>query len=384
MSYFRLIWSGLWRKRTRTTFTLLSIVAAFTLFGILHGIDTSFKQAIDRGRLNVLVTTSPVNLPLPLADLQQIEAVKGVTHVTHQSYLVGTYQSPTNFVIGMAVDPEHFFTRYDGLYTVSPAALTAFRRMRTGALITPGLARTLHWKLGDHVPVHMLTAPKKDGTADWTFDVVGNFDMAGDADNAPFMLMDYSYFDTARATDTGTVQRYVETIADASQAPVIANAIDNLFANSPTQTRTATEKASQQAALSQIGDLDFFVYAIVAAAFATLLLLTGTTLMQSYRERINELAVMKTLGFSDGSVAVLILSEAVMLCLGAAALGLLLANGSLDALRMVTQGTLSVTHLPWIVFLTGFAAALAIALVSAMAPSWQARRLSIVDALAVR
>jgi putative ABC transport system permease protein len=384
MKYFRLIWSGLWRKRTRTIFTLLSIVMAFGLFGILQGVDASLKQLVEKGRLDILVTNNPSGLSLPLADFAQIQAVKGVKQATYESIVIGYHQTLANIVVMLAVDPDHYFDLQKGAMTVPPAQLAAFRNTRTGALITQALAQRNQWKVGDHVPLRAINVTKKDGTSDWTFDIVGYFDIpdAPQRDES-IMLIQYPYFDTARATDTGTTQIYIEHIADGARAPIMANAIDNLFANSPNPTHTVTEKAFAAAAISQLGDLDFFVDTIVGAAFATLLLLTGTTLMQAYRERISEFAVMKTLGFTDWGVAALVLSEAILLSLGAAALGLLIAQGLLGTLQRLV-GTLPGFHVPLIVLLSGAAAAVLLALLSALPPAWQARRLSIVNALAMR
>lgn len=386
MKFFRLVWTGLWRKKARTIFTVLSIVIAFLLFGMLQGIDTTFKQLVNQGRLNVLVTTSPAGLQLPLADLPRIQAVHGVTQVTYRSLFVGDYQSPRNIVIVVPIDANTFFGE-NSMFVVSPAEREAFLHTRTGVLVSQTLAQRLAWKVGDQIPIHgLLNAQKKDGSANWTFQLVGTYDIPDNpVRDQPILLMNYPYYDDGRATDRGTVQMYQETITDASQAAAVSNAIDNLFANSPAPTHTDTERATAQGQLAQIGDLDFFVEAIVGAAFATLLLLTGSTLMQAYRERIHEFAVMKTLGFTDGGVSGLVLSEALLLNVGAAVLGLLLARALLGVLGSVTArvGATSL-HLPWIVFAVGVGIAVVLALVSALPPAWRARRLSIIDALAVR
>ncbi len=387
MNYFWLVWTGLWRKKARTIFTLVSIVVAFVLYGMLQGIDTTFKQSVNRGRLNVLVTRSPTGLPLPLADLPRIEAVHGVIGVTPRSLFVGDYQSVRNLVIVMPIDADSFFAE-NSMYSVSPTARAALRRTRTGALVAQGLVQRLGWKTGDQIPIHALNAQKKDGTSDWTFQVVGTFDIPDNPTrDEPLLLMNYPYFDTARATDTGTVQFYQESVADASQATAVSNAIDDLFTNAPDRTRTETERANAQGQLSQIGDLDFFVEAIVAAAFATLLLLVGSTLMQAYRERIHEFAVMKTLGFTDRGISMLVLSEALLLTLGSAVLGLLVAHAMLSALAALMMraiGLAPVLRLHWIVFAIGVGFALLLALASALPAAWRAQRLSIVDALAER
>lgn len=387
MNYLLLVWTGLWRKKARTIFTLVSIVVAFALYGMLQGIDTTLKQSANRGRLNVLVTRSPAGSPLPLADLPAIEAVRGVIRVTPRSLFVGDYQSPRNIVVVLPIDPDSFFA-VNSTYRVSPAERAAFRRTRTGVLVAQGLAQRLAWKIGDQIPIHAINAQTKDGTSNWTFQVVGTFDIPDDPTrDQPLLLMNYPYFDTARATDTGTVQFYQEAIADASQATTVGNAIDDLFTNSPDRTRTETERSDAQGQLAQIGDLDFFVEAIVAAAFATLLLLVGSTLMQAYRERIHEFAVMKTLGFTDRGISMLVLSEALLLTLGSAVLGLLVAHvmlSGLAALMTRAAGAAPALGLHWIVFAIGVGFALLLALASALPAAWRAQRLSIIDALAVR
>ncbi len=382
MKYLHLVWTGLWRKRVRTTFTALSVVVAFLLFAMLQGIDTTFKQVVNEGRLNALLTSNRSGLPLPMADLSKIEAVKGVTQVTYRSLFVGDYQSRRNIVIVAAIDADNFFA-INPTFTVAPEQLVAFQRTRTGVLITESLAQRVRWKVGDQVPVHALNAAKKDGSSDWTFDVVGTFDIPGSpVREQSLILMNYPYFDTARARDEGTVQTYQEVISDASQATAIGNAIDQLFTNSGYRTYTQTEKANAQGQLAQLGDLDFFVEAIVGAAFATLLLLTGTTLMQAYRERIHEFAVMKTLGFSDAAISSLVVGEAIVLTLGAALIGMLLARGLLPGISNLTGGQLPGLRLPWIVFFAGIGTAVLLGLVSVVPAAWRARRLTIIEALA--
>lgn len=386
MKYFVLVWTGLWRKKARTIFTLVAIVVAFALYGMLQGIDTTLKQSVNRGRLNVLITRSPTGLPLPLADLPQIEAVRGVTRVTPRSLLVGDYQSVRNLVIVLPIDPQTFFS-VNSTYSVPPAERATLRRTRTGVLVANGLAERQGWKIGDQLPIHAINAQKKDGTSDWTFQVVGIFDIPHDpTQDQPLLLMNYTYFDTTRATDSGTVQFYQETIADASQATAVGNAIDDLFDNSPNRTRTETERSDAQGQLAQIGDLDFFVEAILASAFATLLLLVGSTLMQAYRERMSEFAVMKTLGFTDWRISTIVLSEALLLTLGSAVLGMLLAHAMLSALGLMLRaiGGVSAIRLQWIVFASGLGFALLLALASALPAAWRAQRLSIPEALAVR
>jgi putative ABC transport system permease protein len=385
MKYFALIWSGLWRKRTRTIFTLFSIVVEVLLFGTLQGVDSSFKQLVDSGRLNVLVATNPSGLPLPLGYQRKIESVPGVTAVAYEAQILGYYQSRRNILFGVAVDPATFFNFDPQAFSLPADQLRTFNQIRTGIVITPMLAERLKWKVGDHVPFHSMQGAKKDGSADWTFDVVGVFDTPGGLGREePLFLMSYQYFDEARATRNGTVQMYAVKITDAAKASEISMAIDNLFGNSSTPTRTGTERANAQAQLAQIGNLDFFVDAIVGAAFFTLLLVTASTMLQSYRERIRDFAVMKTLGFTDTGVAALVLSEALLLSTTAAAIGLICARALLQVVgRAGADVGFGGIHLPWSVLVAGLVAATSLALVSTLPAAWRAKRLSIVEALAV-
>jgi putative ABC transport system permease protein len=381
--YLGLIWAGVWRKPARTIFTFLSILAAFVLFGVLQGVNSTFNRLIDTGRLDVLLTTNPIGLPIPLAELPQIQKIPGVSAVTYRSGFPGYFRSVTNYVPVFAVDPQNVLLTMPPDSKIPAAELNEFRHTRTGALVSERLAQRLHWKIGDHVPVQALNVPKKDGSPVWTFDIVGIYTSQSNEPQLA-LLMNYLYFDAERIGGNGTVQLYVEKVADASTATAIANAIDDRFVNSGSPTHTDTERGYAQTSLAAVGDLEFFVDAIVGSAFATLLLLTGSNMLQSFRERVAEFAVLKSIGFSDGTLATLVLCEAVLLSTGAAATGLFLVWVLLQAIGGMSGGDIPSITLPGVVFLYGATAAMTIALASALPAAWRTKRLSIVDALAVR
>ncbi|MGH8217480.1 MAG: ABC transporter permease, partial [Steroidobacteraceae bacterium] len=329
---------------------------AFMLFGVLQGVNAAFNRVIDLAPIDVLRTENPTGLPLPLAALPQIQQIPGVTAVSYQSGFFGYFQSVGNFVPVSAVDPRHLHPAMDGDFIMPNDELANFRRTRTGALISARLAERYHWKVGDRVPVQGISAPKKDGSTVWTFDIVGIYRYP-DNPGQLGLVMQYPYFDAARAQGNGTVQFYFEKVADPSKATEIANAIDGRFVNSAFPTRTDTERGYAQAALSQIGDLGFFVDTIIGAAFSTLLLLIGSNMMQSFRERVPEFAVMKTIGFRDGTLAGLVMCEAVLPCTGAAALGLLMGSALLGEVARATGGDIPSVSLPWAIALFAIAAA---------------------------
>lgn len=383
MSYFGLVWAGLWRQRTRTILTLLAILVAFMLFGVLQGVSSAFNRLIDSGRLDVLRTESSSGFALPLAALPQIQRISGVTAVGYQSGFMGYFQSKRNLVPIYAVDSQRLHLTMLGNFKVPKAELADFKRTRTGALISARLARKLRWKIGDQVPVRAVNSPRKDGSIVWTFNIVGIYRKPSNLGQLG-LVMHYRYFDTARAGHGATVQFYFEKIADSSEASEIANAIDDRFVNSAHPTHTDTERGYLQTGLSQLGNLAFFVDAIIGAAFATLVLVTGSNMMQSFQERVPEFAVLKTMGFSDGTLAMLVMGEAGLLCCGAAAIGLGLVAVLLGEAGPASGGNIPSVRLSGAIVGYGIVAAAVIALSSTSPAAWRLKRLSIVDALAAQ
>ncbi|HEV2286687.1 MAG TPA: ABC transporter permease, partial [Steroidobacteraceae bacterium] len=254
-----------------------------------------------------------------------------------------------------------------------------FARSRTAALVTEFAARKYGWKIGDHIPLVSQIA-NKDRSTTWAFDIVGTFT---DSDFTPGrykILINYDYYDQARLSYAGTVNHFNVAVADASQAVAVADAIDRLSLNSSHETKTESIRELAQQQVQQIGDLDFFVRAVVSAVLAALLFGTATMMMQSIRERMPELAVLKTIGFTDRAVFALVLAEAVVVCIAAAACGLALSLAVFPlAARFVTA-----LAMPPATLATGLALAVGLAIASAAIPAARAARLRVVSALAAR
>ena len=380
MKFLPLLWSGLWRKRARTIFTLLSIIVAFVLFGMLQGINAVFNNAVNAAAVDRLDVVSRVTFtePLPYGYLSQIESIPGVAGVAYQSWFGTYYQDPKNFVFSFPLDPERFFALFPELH-LPKDQLAALVHTRTGAVIGRDLANKYGWKIGERVPLHsVIWTQASNGSSDWQFDVVGIFD--GPSNDASSFFFNYSYFDEARAFSKGKVGWYIVKVKDPKQAMQVAAAIDKRFANSPDETKTQTEKEFSQSFIKQQADINFIVTAILGAVFFTLLFLTGNTMMQSVRERIPELAVLKTLGFTDLAVVGLVLAEALALCLTAALIGLGIAALIFPAMK----DYIGEAHLPVNVLAFGAALAVLLALCTGLPPAWRTARLNIVDALAAR
>jgi putative ABC transport system permease protein len=269
-------------------------------------------------------------------------------------------------------------------YHVSKEQLRALDGSRTGVIISRKFAQQYGWKIGDSFPL-TSTTPQVGGGNIWTFQVKGITDNYDLPDMAMFMLGSYKYFDEARITDKGTVNRFVVRIADPDSSAAIGRAIDDLFANSPQPTRTMSEKANAQAGTASLGNITFFTRSLIGAVLFMLLFLTGNTMMQSVRERVPEFAVLKTIGFSDGGVLALVLAESGMLCLLAGLVGLGFVKFVVPLFVNALPGNAGALLLmPWSAAGTGLIFALLTASVAGIFPALRVKRLNVVDALAGR
>ena len=380
MKFLPLIWSGIWRKPVRTILIVLQVAVAFTLFGVLQGMKTGVEEAIARTRADLLMVFPNVfgEPPLPLAYLSRLRTVPGVKSVTFADGLLGTYQKPDQPVYVLAIDPDDIWlTLIPGIFQVLPQDLQALRNTRAGALITPDMARKYGWKVGDRIP---LTSPilQRDGSGNWAFDVVGTF--TAHEPGSGYIVANYKYLDESRVAAKGTVRNFYVVAADPHRAAVAAETIDRTFANSPSETNTASLRENAQQGLKAIGDLNFVVRSIVSAVFVALLFATATMMMQSIRERTPELAVLKILGFAQRGLFLLIVAEVAVMSVAGALIGLALALLAFPYVGSWIPGL----SMPPQVIGVGVAVACLVALVCAALPARRAARLSVVDALANR
>jgi putative ABC transport system permease protein len=385
VKYLPLLWAGLFRKKTRTILTLASILIAFLLFGLLQAVQAAFESgadAADAKRLLTIARYSFIEL-LPVAHLKQIERVPGVVSVAYAEWFGAKYQNESNAFPVFAVDPERYLSMYPE-FTVAPAQREAFARTRTGAVAGVRLVERFGWKIGQPLPISSEIHPKTDGDLNWQFDLVGVLDAEDPAvrGNSDVVLINVAYFDEARQNNRGKTGWYIERIADSSQAKAISEAIDQRFTNSPDETKTQPEKEFAVGFAKQIGDIGALVTRILIAVFFTILILTGNTLAQSIRERIPELAILKTLGFSDGKVTALVVAESVLMLVLGGALGMAAASALLPVVNGATGGRFPPLFVGVETWAWALGLALFVALVVGLPPAWRARRLRIVDALA--
>ncbi|MGH8186397.1 MAG: ABC transporter permease [Steroidobacteraceae bacterium] len=375
MNSLVLVWSGVTRRKVRTLLTALSIAVSFLLFGLLMAVRAALSFGVESAGADTLMMFQKVSLarPLPLSYRSRIAATPGVSGVTHATWFGGVYQDQKQWFPQLAVDAPTFLDMHPD-YRLAPEERRAWLRDRTGCIVGRDVSARFGWQVGDRIPLR-----RSDGSA-WTFTLRGIYDAARAGADVSQMFFHYEYLNESRTIGRDTVGWYIVRVADPARADEIAVRLDDEFANSGDQTKTATTKAFLQAWARQIGDLGAIVVVIVSLVLFTLLLVTATAIAQSVRERTSELAVLKALGFSDARVLSLVLEESLGLAACAGGIGLALA-WVIVRRGDPTGGLLPAFYIPTSDFLIGMALVAVLGVLAGVLPAWQAGRLRIVDAL---
>ncbi len=316
MTYLRLLIKNLTRKKLRLALTVFSIFTAFLIFGILKTFDKALNAGIELANANRLITTSKVSLiqPLPFAHYTKIKATEGVENVTHASWFGGYYQEPKNFIVSFAVDAQSYLDIYPEIFIPEDQRVN-FLTNRRGVLVGETLAQQYNWKVGDTLPIISSIWTNQDGSRTWEFQIEGVFSDPEEKFDTRSLMFHYDYFNEGRTGARDTIGWLIIKTRDPELNEAVSKAIDDQFANSPNETKTDTEAAFSKAFLEQFGDIGLIITSVVGAAFFTILLIAGNTMVLAVRERTNEIAVMKTLGFSNGRIFTLIVLEALFLVL---------------------------------------------------------------------
>lgn len=382
MKFLYLVWSNLKRKKLRTALTLLSIFVALVLYGLLCTLKEAFTGGVAMAGADRLVVRHKVSLImlLPVNYGPRMEAVPGVASAVHFTWFNGIYQNePKNFFANFPVsDPEKFFAMFPE-FVLPAEQKAAWLKTKNGAIVGRTLANRFKWKIGDRVPLVSPLWPRK-GDGAWEFEIVGIYDGAKKGTDTSGLNFRYDYFDEGRARGAGEVGWYTVQIKDPSRAAEVAKAIDNLFANSPFETKAEPEGAFVQGFVQQMGDIGTILVAILSAVFFTILLVAGNTMAQAVRERTEELGVLKAMGFTNGLVLALVLAESCLIAAvgGLAGLGLawaMTAGGS------PVPEMLPVFYLPVRDVAIGVGLIFALGVAAGIIPALQAMRLQIAVAL---
>ena len=383
MNRFTLIWRNLWRKPIRTVFTMLAVLVVFFLFTLLEGLRIAFSLSdVGPAAQERLLTSHKVSLimMLPIAYESRIARLSGIEAVSHGTWFGARYQDNPEFA-QYPVEAEQYLALNPEI-KLDENQKQAWLGNRMGAIVGRPVANQYGWQLGDRVPLRSSIWTRNNGSNVWEFDIEGIFDDTDAGMNAGVVLFHYDYFDEARAFGKGTIGWYV-TKGDGSM-PIedVMASIDAEFENSPAETKTKTEAAFAQAYAQQFGNIGLIVTLILSAVVFMILLVTGHTMAQSVRERIHEMGVLKTLGFTSGSIFRLTVLEGLLLVLPVGILAMLLGWGALTVVAG-TMGAMFPAGLQIGAFsiTLGLALMLAIALGSVLPPVIRALRLDIVALL---
>lgn len=392
MELLSLVGTNLMRNKLRTILTTLSVFVALFLFVALHGLTDTLKDTIQVGSEQRIITRNKLSLvfPLPMSQLERLRATPGVKAVSWSNWFGGTDPvNPHDFYAQFAVDSKTYFPMYSTDFDIvegspvpagSPTIpgvdpkLTAFMNERSAAVVGAGLMKSHKWKLGQTVMVNGTIYP---GSWPFTIRAVYVPKVRAIDDQTLFFHWDYLYEKTNHQAMVGI---YNIELADPSAAASIGKTIDATFENSANATHTESERAFQAGFVSMFGNIPFVINFIGLAVAFSIFLVAIVTMMMAIRERTNEFAVLKTLGFRNGALFTMVILEALAITLTGGIVGALAAKLLLESknFRLAFFPPLSV-HWGTIALAIGVAAALGI--VSGLIPAWQASRLKIVDAL---
>jgi putative ABC transport system permease protein len=376
MRFLPLILKNLFRRKARTTLTLLSIAVALFLYGLLIVIDFAFTGGVELAgadRLVVLNKTSLI-MPLPLRYKEQIEKTPGVSDVSYASWFGGVYVDERNFFAQFAVELESFLKMYPE-YVVSEGQHRALAEDREGCMVGRKLAERFKWKVGDRIPIRGTIFQ---GT--WEFNIRAIYTGRRPEDDETGFFFRHDYLEERRTIGKGLVGWYYARVADPDQAAQVAKALNSRFANSSYEVMAQPEKAFVAGFVKQFGNIRLLILSIGSVVFFTLLLVTGNTMAIAVRERTAEIGVLKTLGFGDRTILGLVLAESITLAVIGGAVGLALAK-AFTLRGDPTGGMLPVFYLSWMRLGFGLAVALGVGVASGIIPAVLAMRLKIVDAL---
>ena len=380
MKFGGLILANLFRKKVRLVLTIGSFAVALFLFALLGVVSDAFSRGADIVSANRLVTinrTSIINT-IPLSYRDEILRIPGVSYITHDNWFGGVYQDPKNFFPQFVIDPENQRQVFPELI-VPDDQWNTFLKDRQGAVVGKNTMERFGWKIGDRIPIKTTLYGLGDKT--FEFNIDGVYHGAKPEDDTTQFWFQWEYFkESIPERVKGQIGWYTILIANPDDAPRIAKAIDNMYLNSPYETKTETESAFAQGWVKQFGNIKFLIVSIGTVVFFTLLLVTGNTMAISVRERTNELGVLKAIGFSDRTVLGFILGESMAIALSGC-VGLLLALVAIPALSRAMAGLLPPLLVTAKTLAYGVIAALAVGFAAGILPAYGAMRMRVVNAL---
>ena len=382
MKDFGLIVQNLRRKAFRTSLMVVAIFIAFFIFGMLGSFNKVFNAGVDLSAANRLVTVNKINftVAMPYAYINRVRAIEGVEVASWANWFGGYYQDPTNFVQAFAVDPESWLQAYPELI-VAPEDRSAFLSDRASVLIGEAVATQYGWEKGDLIPLSSNIFSQAGGDNTWQLNVAGTFQGADTQAQTNYVIFHWENFNETVTFGNDQIGWMVVATSSPDINDQVINAIDSQFANSSAETETTTEEAFSKAFIAQIGNIGLIVSSVVGAAFATILMIVGTTMVMAVRERTKEIAVMKTLGFTSPRISRLVIGESLLLTLIGGLLGIGASWLAITVLASAVAGILPGFALMPDTVLIAVGLMVLLGLITGAAPAYNALNIKIAEAL---
>ena len=390
MKYLYFIWKNMTRKKARLIFTVLSIIVAFTMYGVLGALNTYFSGVARFSDNDRLFVISKTQRPLPMSYYEKIKQMDEV-HAANYGYLItGYYQKPETMFVQVSMPPELFEATNMGRFVYDKSDFASFAGDRQGAIINQKLADEFGWKTGDRIPLIIPNFVKRDGTNVWEFTVRAIMNYRDVENNRREMFFHYDYFNESQTTLNNMINFLIVIVKNPDRADAVSRAIDSMFQNSAYETRTGTEEAWRRDAFNRAFNIKSAFILIIGAVFLTMLLVTGNSMFQTFRERFHEIAVLKTLGYSGSRIMSLILAESVFILIAGGITGLgiawiLVKTASQNGMSMVgPQQGLADLYLGVEYLLYGMVIIVVFGVIIGAIPAIRARRMTIISALSGR
>jgi putative ABC transport system permease protein len=383
MSWLGFVWANLTRRKLRLVFTLLSIILAFLMFGMLDALRTSMKEAVNLTGADRLITLSKVSIidSFPISHYEKARAVEGVDAIVHLNWFGGVYKDQKMQIPVFPMNVEEFFKVYPEV-KITPEEFAAWKADRQGIVVGKAVAEREGWKKGDRLPLKSSIFRKMNNSDTWEFNIVAIYTVENSAgwDNQSAMFH-YDYYNESLLFGRDQIGWMTVKVKDPNQAEDVAKRIDALFANSADETKTGTEKAFTKQFMEQMGNIGKILISVVFAVFFTMLLVTANTMAQSVRERTNEIGVLKTLGFSSGSVLRLVIGEALFLTILGGLIGFGLAYLGVGALQPMMKQYFPIFEIDSSTIVVAAVLMVGLGVITGLWPAVSAMRLKITDAL---
>jgi putative ABC transport system permease protein len=385
MKYLPLVWAALRRKPVRTLVTFLSVTVAFTLFGLMIGLNATLDLMQERARADrIWVMPRFDNIGMPVTVARAIAQLPGVKKVTVMSYLQGYVGDPKNRAFMAFFDDE--YGRIFPEWGPSLEQWDIIRHDRTAIIMSRLQAERFGKKAGDIFTIIAPQFARADGTHTWTFKIAG---IGEEVSQVPggYVVGNYDYYDkSVPLADQGKMNEVDVLATDPALAPALALRIDRLFANSANPTQSNTEKTFYASTGFGGMDVQTLTREIALAGLLMILFLTANVIAQSVRERRTELATLMAIGFSGSAVTALVALEAGLICLSGAVAGIAIAAplaGQVPALLPRGFG-MPLPMMSANVFFWALASACTLALASTLLPALRLNKLDVASALAGR